>query len=466
MPSIAPFPRDFICEHAPSKSRVFAVLASSKGPDTLKAVLTCTSPLLAQQAATMLARLARTGGGTMLDAAIEKMDAALPAAPAASFREACRYLRNREWPEAHARDPEQDRAALSDALARASLDERARTPSTARLGHLAGSAFRVIQFAEYHVYDMDRLLAAAAAAGWSGDSGDEGDVLDAVMHLADRHPDIPGSDVISLESSGKRLDVADGDELADWLKEPVTAEFGGWEDVDQPGSPGSAQGDGDSNRPDFAMLFPVRSCEANHADDEEEMACDVCGDWQLTPRTADMLYSALSVLADEAYDDADEHRSEPVTKESANDWAFFGRLPRITWRMDSDWRRQVARGCDDLSGDLTSGKWPNPRSTAEEMALHLAIEDAPGYVEIAEDSGDQGHGTLPEHPDDYTWEDCSELLFEDHDVLMLFDKSLDGIEDPDSDFNRASGMGDLRARAWVNSFRHMTRRNPDRGFRR
>ena len=84
--------------------------------------------------------------------------------------------------------------------------------------------------------------------------------------------------------------------------------------------------------------------------------------------------------------------------------------------MDSDWRRQVAADAT-IFPEIDFRKWPNPRSTAEEMALHLAIEDAPGYVEMAEDSGDQGHGTLPEHPDDYTWEDCSELLFEDHDVL-------------------------------------------------
>ncbi|GGQ85196.1 hypothetical protein [Streptomyces flaveolus] len=30
---------------------------------------------------------------------------------------------------------------------------------------------------------------------------------------------------------------------------------------------------------------------------------------------------------------------------------------------------------------------------------------------------------------DFDWDWCSDVLFEDHDVLMLFDASLDGIED-------------------------------------
>ncbi len=50
MSSGIPFPRDFLCEHTPSKSRVFAAFSSPDQPDTLKAVLTCTNPLLAQRA--------------------------------------------------------------------------------------------------------------------------------------------------------------------------------------------------------------------------------------------------------------------------------------------------------------------------------------------------------------------------------------------------------------------------------
>ena len=163
----SPFPRDFICEHTPAKSRVFAVLSSADRPDTLKAVLTCTNPLLAQRAASVLTSLALTGGAS-IDADAEAIHAALPSAPAASFREACQRLRDREWPEADASPVEWDQVRVPDEddLTSALRDEEARTPSSARLGQLTGKVFRIIQFAEYHVYDADRLLHAAAAAGW------------------------------------------------------------------------------------------------------------------------------------------------------------------------------------------------------------------------------------------------------------------------------------------------------------
>ncbi|MEU7038260.1 hypothetical protein ABZ958_31945 [Streptomyces sp. NPDC046237] len=41
----------------------------------------------------------------------------------------------------------------------------------------------------------------------------------------------------------------------------------------------------------------------------------------------------------------------------------------------------MARAFDDLAGHLAKGNWPNPTCTAEKMALHLAIEDAPRYLE-------------------------------------------------------------------------------------
>jgi hypothetical protein len=479
MLSVAPFPREFFCEHTQAKSRVFAVLASPDRPDTLKAVLTCTDPHLAQRAASVLASLALTGGGAMTDAEAEKIHATLPAAPAASFRETCQRLRDRQWPDADASPVAWDQVRVhgEEDLAPVLHDEEARTPSDARLAELTGKVFRIIQFAEYHLYDAERLLYAATANGWSPPSVEDeeadpdDDLLDALMHMAGLAPDVPGADAISQESAGQELAVNAGDELADWQREPVTAEFGGgWrlraklsalvDDLDD------IRNDLDSRMPDFASLFPVRSCDRDHADEEEEMECDVCGDWQLTPRTADILHTALDVLSDEAYDDVDEHDNDPVTSKSKDDWTVFSRLPRITWQTDTGWRRQFARACEDLSLDLAAGHWPNPRSNAEEMALHLAIKDAPGHLEMAEYSEDKRHASLPEHDDDYTWDTCSELLFQDHDVLMLFDQSFDGFEDPSTDINKNFGVGDLRPQTWFEFFTNVESRDPNRGFRR
>src|SRR5260370_26346742 len=146
-----------------------------------------------------------------------------------------------------------------------------------------------------------------------------------------------------------------------------------------------------SPRPDFAALFPVRECGCGRED------CEICAGWQLTPRTAGVLHTALEIMADQAFDDIEEHGSEPVESEDGGDWLFFDRLPRITWNQDVKWRRQVARACDDLADDLVCGHWPTPRDNAEEIVLHLAIDDGSDRLEEREDAGDGEQDALPQH---------------------------------------------------------------------
>ncbi|MCP9989231.1 hypothetical protein [Streptomyces albogriseolus] len=50
---------------------------------------------------------------------------------------------------------------------------------------------------------------------------------------------------------------------------------------------------------------------------------------------------------------------------------------------------------------------------------------------------------LDEDRRDFDWDWCSDVLFEDHDVLMLFDASLDGVEDSGSEINQALGPANL-----------------------
>jgi hypothetical protein len=339
MPSLNPVPLQFLCEHSPAKSRVFAILESSSGPSALRAVLTCHDPVLAQRAADVLTVLARGAGGEVVTAQAKEIESVLPAAPAASFREALSRLRDQSWPQADA--------------------------SPVRWEHLL-------------VIERENTREAAA--------------------------------------------------------------------------------------PDFAALFRVRTCDLDH---DEDGYCDVCDDWQLTPRTADMLYTALEILCDEAHDDADDNGDKPVSATDEGDWLIFDLLPRITWGMGADWRHQFGRACADLARDLEAGERPRPRCTAEEMALHLAVKDAPGCLEMAREAGDERHQALPEHDDDdYDWDRCASLLFEDHDVLMLFDTSLDGLEDPQGDLNQTYGVGDLRAAKWFQFFAHLDPRDPHRIFRR
>ncbi|MFF4652978.1 hypothetical protein [Streptomyces sp. NPDC001380] len=212
---------------------------------------------------------------------------------------------------------------------------------------------------------------------------------------------------------------------------------------------------GDSFEPDFAEVFPL------------DLPPDAAaGGWLLTPRTACLLHEQLSALSDAGYDDVEEYGGAPVEPGEEHEWALLGRLPRLTWRQDVPWRRSMARAFDDLAGDLADGRWPQPRCPAEEMALHLALDDAAAALEDEPDHIAELMEELPAHPYDYDWEACREAFLQDGGVLLLEDPGADGIEDPESEANRELGLGDLRAPAWFTPFEGEEPRDPDRGFRR
>ncbi len=208
--------------------------------------------------------------------------------------------------------------------------------------------------------------------------------------------------------------------------------------------------------PHFAELFPLCTCGTDN--------CDHCSGFQVTPRTAAALWTAAGLLADQAYDDVLEHGDEPVDNTAT--WSVFDEFPRITWRQNAIWRRQAARSFDDLSDDLAAGNWPQPRCPAEEMALHLILRSAESAVDDDWAGLTGRYADLPEHDDDHDWDMLTDTLFQDTDILALFSKQLDGIEDPDTDQNRELGIGDYRAQAWFERFLNMEPRDPRRPFRR
>ena len=213
--------------------------------------------------------------------------------------------------------------------------------------------------------------------------------------------------------------------------------------------------------PDFAGLFPVCRCRRR--------SCEACSTWQVTPQMAAALWSAAQILADCAYDDAELHGDNPVDDTDWR-WSVLDEYPPVTYRQDRTWRRQAARAYDDLSDDLESGMWPRPRCPAEEMALHLMLQ----RLEDWEGDGPDAFGvdweelaTLPTYRRlDRDWNAASTFLFQDHDILALYELASDGIEDPDSPENQATGIGDYRPAAWFDWFSNRIPRDRARGFRR
>ncbi|MFG3526584.1 hypothetical protein ACGF8B_07555 [Streptomyces sp. NPDC047917] len=342
-----------------------------------------------------------------------------------------------------------------------------RTPNDARLADLTGPVIRVEVLREFHVHDPQAVLKAARGAGWEPlpsqhpESDDPQDIVGAVMWLGESDGEIEGADTVTDTSQCLRLRTEKGHEVADWSKEAVVANFGvgcRHSAVVLQGEQAKPSAKGKS--PDFAALFAT---EAPHCDDPEceDERCQ----WQLTPRTADFLYTELCVLADQAYDDGEELGDRTVVPDERDGhWGVFSYLPKLTFTADLQWRRRFARAADDLAGDLERGHWPEPTCTAEELALHLAVRDAADREVEDDAAGD--HGRLPSHRDDYDFGMCSEMFFQDTDVLMLYNTRFDGIEEPDGETNQHMGIGDLRAAAWFEPFLNVDARDPHRGFRR
>ncbi|RRO17036.1 hypothetical protein EIL87_12235 [Saccharopolyspora rhizosphaerae] len=209
--------------------------------------------------------------------------------------------------------------------------------------------------------------------------------------------------------------------------------------------------------PDFAALFPVCECGRE--------SCTACDGFQLAPRTAAALWTAGKLLADHAYDDVTTFGDDPVDPK-AGAWMLFDEYPRITWRRNAIWRRQAARSFDDLTTDIESGDWPQPTCPAEEMALHRMLRYATDGVRGGWITFDGTLKDLPKRATDADFNELYDVLFQDTDILELFDASLDGIEDPDDELNQTTGIGDYRPQAWFEPFNNMTPRDRRRPFRR
>lgn len=98
------------------------------------------------------------------------------------------------------------------------------------------------------------------------------------------------------------------------------------------------------------------------------------------------------------------------------------------------------RLCDEDGGLLA-------RCTADELALHLTINLSEAHV-IDDAVSFAAVRHLPDHgssDEDFNW--MREVLFEDHELLMLFNPALDGVE------NDINGNPSLHPRRWFTPFR-------------
>lgn len=143
------------------------------------------------------------------------------------------------------------------------------------------------------------------------------------------------------------------------------------------------------------------------------------------------------------------------------DWVLIDDLPPVAIRYlqragddaAADWLGRFLATLDTIAARIRVGEIPIPRCTAEEMALHVALMCATDH--IAEDlEYDETYWSLPDGGrNDTDIDQAADMWFEDHDVLMLFDRGLDGIEDVDGDLDDTMGLTNLHPRDWFVAFR-------------
>ncbi len=160
----------------------------------------------------------------------------------------------------------------------------------------------------------------------------------------------------------------------------------------------------------------------------------------ISPRMASRLWAAAVTLAD-TYDEDRWHlltrALPPIAQRLANEvW-----MERFACCFGALARRFEGREFD-ATGIATC--------TAEEMALHLVIDVAEGATRDGSLATDL---SLPARPDrDEDFDAIRELHFRDHDVLLLFDASLDGIEAPNSAVDEYGRFANLHPQAWFLPF--------------
>lgn len=134
----------------------------------------------------------------------------------------------------------------------------------------------------------------------------------------------------------------------------------------------------------------------------------------VSPRHAALIAEAADDVAADIRSDADLLGSAAVTGRNRRKLQVLAALPPVTFDQSRLWRYQLAEAADRLADDTRRWGAPIPRCTAEEMVLHLILNRAK-----AKSSG---------HTDSESWALLSEVLFQDHDVLVLYDLPPEAVE--------------------------------------
>jgi len=172
-------------------------------------------------------------------------------------------------------------------------------------------------------------------------------------------------------------------------------------------------------------LFPLTGPCPNHCGE-----CDQCARSKYyTPRNMEMLHTQARANSYYWRTDVEEGYG-----------TFTKQLPAIADSQPQEWMSRFVHCFDDIADRIENGEVPYPRCTGEEMALHLILDDCAEILALGDSAyeyliAQELDTVLPHHPDDGDTESLRDVMFEDHDVLMLFNPAFDT-----TDTNPAAAM--------------------------
>lgn len=152
---------------------------------------------------------------------------------------------------------------------------------------------------------------------------------------------------------------------------------------------------------------------------------------EVGPRRAALITETAAAVAAEIRADATALGPRPVTSWNRHYLRLLGSLPPATFAQGQSWRLALADAAERLGADARLIGAPVPRCSGEEMMLHIILQRASRIS--------------PGGPDD--WADLFEILFQDHDILLLYDMPAEAAE-------TAIDAANLRVEEWFTEFDH------------
>lgn len=203
-------------------------------------------------------------------------------------------------------------------------------------------------------------------------------------------------------------------------------------------------------QPDFQSLFSAdRECSCGCEDAMSEVIdCEneSFREPVLTPLNAALMYQCCDLLLDIFSSGASYGFLELKEK-----------LPRICQSMDSGFYGSLLLTLNGFKQDISEGRVPVLDCTGAEMMMHivldemeLRIEESDIEIGVSAFVFNQITDYLCDSAEDFNIFRIRDLIFDDIDVIFLFDPAMDGIEN--SEEGVALGVSNLHPSLWFKKF--------------